>query len=175
MFALILNNLVVQVAEERFDVASPLYWVECSSSVVEGSVYSSNGTFYSAHTSTPTLESAKNEVLSAIADYRYSQEIRGIEVDGFSVLTTRESQSLLSSAMVLAKEKKALGEWYAFDLKTSSGWYKITSDQMISVASAVLDHVQRCFSQEKRLADMLGGLTSVEEVLAFDFRSLWKV
>jgi hypothetical protein len=39
MFALILDNYVVQVSNERFQVAPPLEWVECDRTVAYGHTY----------------------------------------------------------------------------------------------------------------------------------------
>jgi len=108
--------------------------------------------------------------LATLAAYRYSKEVGGITVAGTSILTDRESQATLTGAYVAVQ----LNPTRLIDWKTSDGtWTQIDKATVEFLASAVADHVQACFSNEKVHSTAINLLTTIEEVEAYDITVGW--
>lgn len=59
----VLNNLVVEVTENMFDVSSPLFWVDCDSSIVAYQYTYNNGSFLPVAAPQATAEQNKQKAV----------------------------------------------------------------------------------------------------------------
>ena len=95
---------------------------------------------------------ARRDTLAALADYRYQVETGGIEIDGQTILTDRESQAQLSSAY----QSLTMPFVDSIDWKAADGWITVTEAELRPIAEAVAKHVQGSFTAERRAAESLG-------------------
>lgn len=86
-----------------------------------------------------------------IAARRYTAEIAGITINGIPVDTGRDSQALITGAVVSAM----LDPDYSVRWKGLSGFVSLTAEQIIFIASSVRAHVQACFDREDELLELL--------------------
>ena len=84
--------------------------------------------------------------------------------DGTEILTDRQTQATITSALVRVQRKPA----ELIDWKGGNGWIKLNKEAVEAIADAVGDHVQACFSAEKVKLDELASLSTFEELVAFD-------
>ncbi|TWD49501.1 DUF4376 domain-containing protein [Pseudomonas sp. SJZ131] len=82
-----------------------------------------------------------------IAAERYKREGVGITVDGFLIDTTRDGQALIAGAAVSA----ILDPAYSCSWKTGAGFIERNAAQLVTIATAVREHVQACFDRERDL------------------------
>lgn len=115
-----------------------------------------------------TLEELRDRKIKEIADARYAEETKSVQLENGAVVNTdRESQALLTGAS-LASLFKFLGPNLPpemapllatlpdeIDWKCAEGWEKVTDAQVIYSALMVRGHVQACFSKEKLLNEMV--------------------
>jgi len=99
---------------------------------------------YSPEEAAVILEAAKEHKQSEIAAARYEAETAGIDVNGFTVRTDRESQALITGAALAAFADPD----YTCQWKTEAGFVSLDSVQIKAVAQAVRAHVQSCFDRE---------------------------
>lgn len=57
------GNLVVQVCEDSFDVANPLFWVSCDNTIVAGEYVYSNNSFQPYVLPEPTAQENKDKAI----------------------------------------------------------------------------------------------------------------
>lgn len=91
----------------------------------------------------------RKRLAGLIAARRYTAETAGITVFGVPVYTDRTTQNKLTGAALRASRDSS----YTVDWKCSNNTFvSLTAEQIVSVADAVGDHVQACYSRE---ADLL--------------------
>lgn len=112
----------------------------------------------------PTLEELKAQKKAAIAAARYEREIAGVEVNGVTIDTGRDSQALITGAAVAAM----LDENYSLNWKTTSGFIHLTAPEIIAVAQVVRAHVQTCFDHEGELVSLVDAAQTAEELDAIE-------
>ncbi|NIQ11956.1 MAG: DUF4376 domain-containing protein, partial [Gammaproteobacteria bacterium] len=98
-----------------------------------------------------------------LASYRYEREIEGITTNGAEIRTDRETQAVLLGARTKAKEDSN----YTTMWKAVNGFVELTAPEIIAVADAVHDHVQKCFNAES-VVDLNACETEEEIKAAFD-------
>jgi len=76
--------------------------------------------------------------------YRRIKEIGGITVGGVTVQTDTETRASLLGAVQLNA---------SIDWKTDTGFVTLTAQQISDIATAVGQHVQKCFSSEKAVTE----------------------
>lgn len=110
-----------------------------------------------------TLDDWKQRKLQEIAYARWREETIGVTLpDGTVIKTDRESQALLTGAALAAmQDPNTPIEW-----KGVNGWVVLTPQQILEMASIVRQHVQACFSKEKRLTEKIMAATTIEELEA---------
>lgn len=101
---------------------------------------------------------------AAIAESRYALETNGIDLDGVSIRTDRESQSMIASALMRVTRNPAA----VIDWKGANGWTTIDKAAVELIADAVSNHVQACFTAERLRHEALDALTDFAAVVAFD-------
>jgi len=102
------------------------------------------------------LEAAKERKRSEIAAARWEAETAGIDVNGFTVRTDRESQALITGAALKAMQDST----YSCRWKTESGFVELTAPQILAIADAVRAHVQSCFDREGELRPLIDAAES---------------
>ena len=99
------------------------------------------------------LEAARERKRSEIAAARWEAETAGIDVNGFTVRTDRESQALITGAAL-----QAIVDYdYECRWKTSDGFVHLSAEQIKYIAQIVRLHVQSCFDREAELVAHRGG------------------
>ena len=96
-----------------------------------------------------------------IAARRYTAETAGTTVEGMPIDTGRDSQSLITGAVVAAMLDPA----YSVRWKTVAGFVDLTAQQIIGVASAVRAFVQASFDREAVLLDAVADGSITAEML----------
>ena len=104
-----------------------------------------------------TLKEAK---YAEIADSRWRAETGGITVNGLEIATDRESQSLLTAAVLKAKDDPS----YVVRWKAKNGWFMLDAQTLCDIADAVRVHVQNCFDNEEQLQIQIDAATTLQEL-----------
>ena len=112
------------------------------------------------------MKSAKIDELSAL---RYQHETAGITLNGMTIETDRQSQSLITGAWSISQINPAI----LIDWKGANGWVQIDAATITAIAGAVAAHVQSCFSAERIHAEAILALETSEEVAAYDLTTGW--
>ena len=119
-----------------------------------------NHTFKRLMPPEPTLDELKAQKKAEIASARYEREIAGVEVNGITIDTGRDSQALITGAAVAA----VLDDDYSLNWKTEAGFVHLTAPEIIAVAQAVRAHVQACFDREAELCALVDAAETKEEL-----------
>jgi|CXWL01.2.fsa_nt_gi hypothetical protein len=109
----------------------------------------------------PPITIAPETRAVAIAAERFVREAAGVSVDGLTIETTRDSQSLISGMAISA----ILDPEYKCSYKAVAGFIELTSAQILGVATAVRSHVQACFDREKFLLEAVETGTYTDDML----------
>lgn len=112
-----------------------------------------------------TLEEAKTRKASDIAKWRWENETGGVTVLGITVATDRESQALITGAVLQAMADRE----YTCRWKTAAGFMGLSNEGIIAVGAAVRQHVQACFDREAALLDAVDVRTDIESVMAIEW------
>lgn len=100
-----------------------------------------------------TDEELGSQQRAAIAEQRYATETGGVMFGEYQILTDRESQQILDSAI----EKIRRGLVPSISWKCGNGkWLTLDADNIVAVEVAVLSHVQGSFAWEKAELERLG-------------------
>ena len=76
--------------------------------------------------------------------YRRTKENGGITVSGVTIQTDTETRASLLGAVQLNT---------SIDWKTDAGFVTLTAAQIAGIATAVGEHIQKCFSAEKAVSE----------------------
>lgn len=108
-----------------------------------------------------TLEAVRATLMARLADHRWRKETGGVQLQGGQTIkTTREAQAQISSTYSALQS----GLVQAADWKAEGGWVAVTLAEFEPIAQAVATHVQRCFTAEKAVAEMLVTAATVDEL-----------
>lgn len=107
-----------------------------------------------------TLDELKLQKKQDIAAARYAAETAGVEVNGVTLDTGRDSQALITGAAVAAM----LDDGYSLNWKTTSGFIHLSAPEIIAVAQAVRAHVQNCFDREGELVALVDAAKTAEDL-----------
>lgn len=115
---------------------------------------------YSEDEVTAILEAAKSAKRAEIAAARWAAETAGIDVNGFTVRTDRESQALITGAAL-----QAIVDYdYECRWKTSDGFVHLSAEQIKYIAQIVRLHVQSCFDREAELCGLIDKAETPDEL-----------
>ena len=160
----------VETQADQFPVAAELIWVEVADNTTTEDIYVDGVVVkYDPNPPSATIEIAVSRKLSELSSYRFEQETGGIVVSSTPIATSRESQALITSARIFAKENTA----YTVNWKTSSGFVSFNSEQIITISDAVRDHVESCFDKELTDTNAINELTTIEDVDAYNVKAGW--
>ncbi|QIG20497.1 DUF4376 domain-containing protein [Pseudomonas monteilii] len=98
---------------------------------------------------------------SLIAARRYQTETAGIELQGMQVATDDRSKLLINGAALRASREPG----YTLRWKTGDGFIDLSGVQVLAMADAVADHVQRCFDREAELLTAVADGSITAEML----------
>jgi hypothetical protein len=108
------------------------------------------------------LKIAKATKLAEIANERWKTETGGATVSSMTIMTDRESIGMLNGAVTAAMQDSG----YTCNWKTSQGFVTLNAEQIITVATAIREHVQNCFDGEAELTAMVEAAETVEAINA---------
>lgn len=93
---------------------------------------------------------------------RFEIETGGITVAGQSIDTSRESQSMITGAYTFSQAHPT--EIVKF--KAVSGWVSLDAPTLAAIATAVGEHVQKCFKIEEALDEAIasGAITTTSQI-----------
>lgn len=97
-----------------------------------------------------------------IAAARYVAETAGITLNGITIETDRQSQALITGAIVQSLVDPA----YSLQWKTPTRFIPLTGEQLKEVGAAVRKHVQDCFDKEAELLKKIDAAKDMEELAA---------
>lgn len=102
-----------------------------------------------------SLDDKKRQLKDRIAEQRWKAETGGLTLaDGSRIGTTREQRAALAQQLA-DMEARAIA---TVDFKTVDGFVTLTLDGVRAMSHAVFDHVQACFSAERRACDFIDAL-----------------
>lgn len=108
----------------------------------------------------PTFDELKAQKKAEIASARYEREIAGVEVNGITIDTGRDSQAMITGAALAA----VIDGEYSLNWKTPTGFIHLTAPEIIAVAQAVRAHVQACFDREAKLCALVDAAETPEDL-----------
>jgi hypothetical protein len=90
-------------------------------------------------------------VKQVVASRRYTEETKGIVVNGIAINTERSSQGLILGAALEA----FMDPDYTLNWKTPQGFIPLNAPTVLFIAKAIRAHVQACFNREAVLVAAL--------------------
>jgi hypothetical protein len=129
---------------------------------------------YSSPSPVP-LADAKTNALTSLCTTRYAVQTGGATINGIRIKTDPDSLTLISGAKAYVDTAVAAGNSsITVNFKTSDGTFlSLNQTQVDSIAYAVAQHVQACFSREAALAAEIMAATDVAAIEAIDLSSGW--
>ncbi len=118
----------------------------------------------------PTLEQARANAVAAIKEKSWQTETAGILVQGTRIPTDRESQALLTGAVVdVILNPDAVTRWQTGSLTPDETplFITLSGTELKLIAQAVRAHVQTCFDEREAKCAALAALDSPEEITAW--------
>lgn len=86
-----------------------------------------------------------------LKDIRDQKRYGGLTINSIAIQTDAETQTALLGASIAAKEDST----YTVEWKTDNGFTTLDAVTIIFISTAVRNHVQKCFTIEKRVIDLL--------------------
>lgn len=117
-----------------------------------------------------SLDAVRSAALSRVSDKRYRVETGGLVVNGYSLSTSREHQSLLTSA---AQQVRAGVVQGTVALKHQDGIAFVDAYALVIAADAVTQHVQAARQREGELWQEINAAGDVDAILAIDTDAGW--
>lgn len=108
----------------------------------------------------------QDSLLSALADVRWQAEVGGVEFQGSRIPTDDRSKMLINGAFnqALMQDDPAITRTF----KIGGQFVTLTNAEILNMATAIADHVQKCFDAEAIVAEQIatGVLTERSEIKA---------
>lgn len=110
-----------------------------------------------------------SDLITYTATKRFEVETAGIVIDGQTIDTSRESQSMITGAYTYSQAHPT----ETIKFKSVSGWVTLDSATLAAIATAVGAHVQACFSVEATIDSSIanGSITTTAEIDSADWPS----
>lgn len=109
-----------------------------------------------------TFDELKADKRSEIAAARYDWEISGIDYKNVHISTDREDQSMITAIALSA----TLNNDFTTVWKGTNGYINLASQEILTLAYLVAEHVETAFVEEKRLAELIDSAQTEEELNA---------
>lgn len=121
----------------------------------------------------PSIEELRAQVLQSATDKRWEVMTGGLTLPGgIEVGTTIDDQNRITSVVANAA-LAGLTDADEVDFKAASGWVRITIGQVKTIAGAIGQFVQACYSAERAHHEAIDALTTPEEIAAYDVTTGW--
>lgn len=104
-----------------------------------------------------------------LAQIRWEHEIGGMYFNDMPFPTDENTQNKLLAARV----KCEMNPTTSFDWKTPVGFVNFSSLMIVALSDAVFEHIQGCFTAEKKHITAIESLRTSEEVIEYDIHSGW--
>lgn len=115
----------------------------------------------------PALEEVRASAVAAVKQKSWRAETAGIRLNGTAVATDRQSQAMLTGAVVGSLlDPDRVTRWQTGDL-TPEGtplFVVLSATELKLIARAVQTHVQACFDAREAKCAALAAMDSVEEI-----------
>ena len=89
--------------------------------------------------------------------------------DGTRVLTGIEDQNRIATSIQGMRDAGLT----SVDFKAASGWVTLTLDQLVAVSTAIVRHVEACFSRERELHEAIEAAETEEALMGIDIHAGW--
>ena len=148
--ALINNDIVIQVENKIFEVADPLYWIDCPDNCEPDWKIHDGELVEFTPDEIIAIEAEKAERITALITACRDQKLyEGVVINGMAVQTDDLSQQRIMAARIVAKEDPT----YIVNWKAEEGFITLSAPQIIFIADAVRAHVQKCFDVERIITE----------------------
>jgi len=141
------------------------YWgAEVSKFVEYGYIDPTSPSFLSTIADQYSAESKAyviSNMASKIAEIRYNKEISGVDFNGLTVKTDRESQSTITSTLL----SFTTGILTSVNFKFVNGWQELDAAGFSALAMTVARHINKCFTAEKAVLAKLNDM-KLEDLVA---------
>ena len=109
------------------------------------------------------LEYRRSFLLKKLAATRYDKETAGVNFQTFTIATDRQSQSMLTSALVVAPDTET--HW-----KMADGTFAVVTPR--ELAQVVAQHVAMCFAHEATVSAQIRAAETMDALDALDAADL---
>jgi hypothetical protein len=107
-------------------------------------------------------------LIKTLGEERYNKETGGMLYNALPIATDDRSKVLVNGAYNKAIDEAAPTTQKTF--KTGAGFQTVTNQDIIDLAKAMADHVQKCFDAEKATYDkIIAGTITTKSAVAADF------
>lgn len=119
------------------------------------------------------IEELRQSKLQATTDMRWAVMTGGLTLPGgIAVGTTIDDQSRITSVVANAA-LAGLADTDEVDFKAASGWVRVTIAEIKTIAGAIGQFVQACYSAERAHHEAIEDLETREEIAAYDVTTGW--
>lgn len=117
------------------------------------------------------LDEKKSERLTYLANRRWQAEVAGVIINGAPIATDRESQAKITAAFVMASTNPdfSVANWKV----APSTFVPLSSAAIAAIGTAVVGHVQACFTNESDLSSAIMNAGDYEALMAIDIDAGW--
>jgi len=117
------------------------------------------------------FDALKIKLLNQLNEYAKEKEISGIDSSVYGMIRTDEkTQMRLSQALL----QVTIDENYEYDWKMSNGTFIILDkNKIIEIYNLVNNHVEKCFSFEKHITDLINNISTIDELVKFNIENEW--
>lgn len=179
MFALISENKVVEIVKKKFDVAEPLYWVECTEEVRYG-WFLKNGVFLE------TLKSKEDQLIdekikkiNELNDFHASPAVKQLTIKAG---TLEAHIGLDSDSRYLIDEQISLLK-FRIDLKeVNPTWtyqngvsVPLNLSQLIGLRLYIGSLTDYNYKARREAEKTINNLKTLDEIKNFDFKKNYKI
>lgn len=121
----------------------------------------------------PSIEDLCAQVQQAATDKRWEVMTGGLTLPGgIEVGTTIDDQNRITSVVANAA-LAGLTDADEVDFKATSGWVRITIGQVKTIAGAIGQFVQACYTAERTHHEAIDLLATAQELHAYDVNAGW--
>lgn len=107
-----------------------------------------------------SIEILKSRKKAEIADARWRAETGGMQFNGFTIATDRESQALITAAVT----STLIDPTYTVKWKMANGWVDLDAQTIQIVGTVVRNHIQTCFNREAALTTAVEDITTTNVI-----------
>ncbi|SDI78036.1 DUF4376 domain-containing protein [Variovorax sp. OV700] len=117
-----------------------------------------------------TLAQLQEALTAAATAHRWKMETGGIVLpSGVRIATDRGGQDRITSVIVNAEHAGI----EPIDFKAESGWESLTRSELRVIATAMAQHIQACFSAERRHHEAIAALQTLAAAQNYDLSNGW--